>query len=542
MVFTFDPRLKVFESLEAKFHELRSLRSVFDWKTQLSDQFPVFFCLMGGTGTGKSTVFNSLAGRSLSHVGVLRPCTKQAVLLAHRDFAEELNDCPLIDLSNFINAKFCWHHNDELRHVILVDTPDFDSIEIANRAIADEFFILSDIVCLVTSQEKYGDSAGRKIAEQARSWGKQTIYVMNKVCADAAYENFVALTLECLPDAEFVRLGRFDPPENTIRGLREILPFSLIFISPDNSYVALRRDERKRLEAKLNSLMEDFEKTIREQAERIAVVNAQIQNILASVSADMEDRLDVIFSPALENQVKERLQSLLKKYDILYVPRMTVRNTLRRFLGIFRWFSGPARDVDSDNLNDLRFDGMQKAIAMARLKPLEAAVAQLNLRVAELLCSTKDLSDLRDIAQRSISRWSPEEIRLLYDRSFPGVEKLLEAEFERFKEGLSSADEIKLYGSYTLWALFLITVEIAVGGGFTILDALIGTAIVPFIPPWLLRLKILDLLRQIGGRIDAEHRSVLRSILEEQAALYSREFSSLIANKCPTQSTGSETF
>jgi hypothetical protein len=119
----------------------------------------------------------------------------------------------------------------------------------------------------------------------------------------------------------------------------------------------------------------------------------------------------------------------------------------------------------------------------------------------------------------------------MYDQVFPGVEHLLEAEFDRLREGLSTLDEIKLYGSYTLWALLLITAEIVVGGGFTLLDALLNTAIVPFIPKWLLKLKILDVLQEIGRRVDFEHRNALRGILERQANLYVREFSVLLPDK-----------
>jgi hypothetical protein len=48
-----------------------------------------------------------------------------------------------------------------------------------------------------------------------------------------------------------------------------------------------------------------------------------------------------------------------------------------------------------------------------------------------------------------------------------------------------------------LWALVLITAEIVLGGGFTLLDALLGSVVVPFIPKWLLSLKVIDLLREI---------------------------------------------
>ena len=60
------------------------------------------------------------------------------------------------------------------------------------------------------------------------------------------------------------------------------------------------------------------------------------------------------------------------------------------------------------------------------------------------------------------------------------------------------------------------------------LDALLNTVIVPFIPKWLLNLKVLDVLREIGERVDREHRNTLRGILQEQAELYAEQFSRLV--------------
>ena len=82
-----------------------------------------------------------------------------------------------------------------------------------------------------------------------------------------------------------------------------------------------------------------------------------------------------------------------------------------------------------------------------------------------------------------------------------------------------------------MWALLLITAEITVGGGFTLLDALLNTVIVPFIPKWLINLKVIDLLREIGEGIDREHKLVLQGIVQRQARLYTQEFSNLIPNR-----------
>jgi hypothetical protein len=66
------------------------------------------------------------------------------------------------------------------------------------------------------------------------------------------------------------------------------------------------------------------------------------------------------------------------------------------------------------------------------------------------------------------------------------------------------------------------------GGGFTLLDALLNTVIVPFIPKWMVNLKVLDVLRDIGERVDRNHRAVLEGILEKQTDLYIELFQGLI--------------
>src|SRR6478672_3061693 len=46
---------------------------------------PLLVVLVGPTGAGKSTVFNTIAGRGASETGVLRPTTRVAVVLVHPD-------------------------------------------------------------------------------------------------------------------------------------------------------------------------------------------------------------------------------------------------------------------------------------------------------------------------------------------------------------------------------------------------------------------------------------------------------------------------
>ena len=72
---------------------------------------------------------------------------------------------------------------------------------------------------------------------------------------------------------------------------------------------------------------------------------------------------------------------------------------------------------------------------------------------------------------------------------------------------------------------------IVIGGGLTLLDLLLNSVIVPFIPKWMLDLKILDILKSIAQRVDAEHKRCLRNILFKQASLYTECLSSLLPDE-----------
>lgn len=528
---SFDKRLAVQPILEEKRSETKRLLAALFWKSALDRDFPPVVCLVGGTGTGKSTLFNSLADCKISEVGFRRPSTLQAVILVSQCFVGQLRAAPFLRLDEESHAMVFPHENPGLGDLVLVDTPDFDSVELSNRAIADDFFIISDILVFITSQEKYADLAGHEMQTRALQWGKKAIFVMNKAVSDTAYNDFKSLIHALGYETEPIRIERLEPSPDLIPGLRNRPRFAeLLAEASGRSGKTIRKEELGRLRERTLASLNDLTSSLESQVQRVAAVNSEIQRILEEVSRGMEAQLDAIVSDDMEVQIRSRLQRLLRKYDILFVPRMMVRNAVRSlFSAVAEIFvSRNVGAMSQDDERDIRTEDFEAAKAVARLQPLEWATARLNLAIAEMLSSNPALEDLCQVALTDVPRWSREEIRAHYDAAFPGMEHLLEAEFNRFRDGLSRTDELKLYGSYTVWALFLITAEIVVGGGFTLLDALLNTVIVPFIPKWLLNLKVLDVLREIGERVDREHRNTLRGILQEQADLYAEQFSRLV--------------
>ncbi|GAA4244006.1 GTPase [Dactylosporangium darangshiense] len=116
--------------------------------------------LAGATGSGKSSLFNALAGFQLSRVGVRRPTTG----VAHACVWGEAGAAPLLDwLGVPPNRRFTRESaldgNDEaaLRGLVLLDLPDFDSIEARHRLEVDRLLRLVDLVIWVLDPQKYAD-------------------------------------------------------------------------------------------------------------------------------------------------------------------------------------------------------------------------------------------------------------------------------------------------------------------------------------------------------------------------------------------------
>ncbi len=536
---SFDQRLANWSVLEEKRFLADRLLKAWSWKSRLGPSFPLIGCLMGGTGTGKSTIFNSLAGRIISEVSKRRPSTTTPKILAHETAVEGLIACPFLASHPEQESRpRQWqetietHQDLDISDLILVDTPDFDSAELSHHVIADNFFLISDLIILITSQEKYADLTGHQVTQRALDWGKTIIFVMNKVASDTAYDDFRQGLHGRGFSVEPIRIERLDSPPSLIPGLRNRREFASLFAAEDGkgNREQVRAREMDRLREKTERELGAFLDAIDKEQQRLAHVNSRIATILQEVVRGMEERLDAVVSRETEVRIRERLQGLLRKYDILFVPRMMVRHTLKKaFLLVTEWLGGPAADSTRlTNEKAVRSEDLRESRAAARLEPLEAAIAKLNLKVAELLCADSLFDDLCRVVQTEVPRWDREKIRALYDEAFPGVEQLLEREFQQLREGLSGTDELKLYGSYTLWALLLITVEITVLGGSALLDALLGTVIMPFIPKLVLNAKVVDLLRDIGLRVEREHRETLRDIVQRQAALYTQRLSRML--------------
>jgi GTP-binding protein EngB required for normal cell division len=140
--------------------------------------------LQGGTGSGKSSLFNAVSEMSFSEVGPVRPTTSKATACVWGPGAEELLNWLGVERDSWIKRDSVLEtHIGELRGLILVDLPDYDSAVEANHLIADRVLPLADVVIWVTDPQKYADPAlHERFVEAAKTHqGRLNMVVLNQV-------------------------------------------------------------------------------------------------------------------------------------------------------------------------------------------------------------------------------------------------------------------------------------------------------------------------------------------------------------------------
>ena len=148
-----------------------------DERRALSDQHTVvgFF---GATGSGKSSLFNALAGADLAAVHVRRPTTSRPqAAIWQPEGAVPLLDWLGVDERTQMSGDFA----PQAEAVILLDLPDFDSVRAEHREIAERLAGQVDVLVWIVDPEKYADAVIHRefISPHARH-AAVTLAVLNK--------------------------------------------------------------------------------------------------------------------------------------------------------------------------------------------------------------------------------------------------------------------------------------------------------------------------------------------------------------------------
>ncbi|MEH3075655.1 MAG: 50S ribosome-binding GTPase [Quadrisphaera sp.] len=117
--------------------------------------------LAGATGSGKSSLFNAIAGLDVATVGVRRPTTSQPSACVWGEVPEALLDWLEVPRRHRTErvSELDAHREDALTGLVLLDLPDHDSTQLSHRLQVDRLVGLADLVVWVADPQKYADAA-----------------------------------------------------------------------------------------------------------------------------------------------------------------------------------------------------------------------------------------------------------------------------------------------------------------------------------------------------------------------------------------------
>lgn len=136
---------------------------------------PVVVAVFGPTGSGKSTILNTLVGRPISETGVIRPTTRRAVVWVHDRYASGIGALlgPEVEVVS--------DEHPVLGSLAIVDTPDIDSIAADHRRQTEFILEAADVAIAVTTPQRYADAVPWEVLADLTERALDLVIVMNRM-------------------------------------------------------------------------------------------------------------------------------------------------------------------------------------------------------------------------------------------------------------------------------------------------------------------------------------------------------------------------
>lgn len=188
---------------------------------------PLLAVVGGSTGSGKSTLVNSLVGTPVTTPGVLRPTTRHPVLAHNPADADWFASDRILPRLPRITGGTTLGGTDDvfgLRLVAideipagmgLLDAPDLDSVSAANREMAGMLMSAADLWIFVTTASRYADAVPWAALRTAVDRNAAVVIALNRVPPEAMTE-VTAHVRQVLADERLAGAPLFVIPESPL--------------------------------------------------------------------------------------------------------------------------------------------------------------------------------------------------------------------------------------------------------------------------------------------------------------------------------------
>lgn len=283
-----------------------------------ADDRPMLVAILGGTGTGKSTLVNRLLGANLTATSFRRTFTSGAVAIAsdcahlpQQWLAIEHRVVSDVDIParGQVDALAVVKEDRELtKKITLVDTPDLDGDQPMHHAQADRVFRWAQAVVFLVTPEKYQMTELLPYYRLAKRYAVPALFVMNKAEEQGVVEDFAKqLADREWPEARLFVIPRDDaayepPAEMNLNSLRETV-------------TSIARPEKQTFRSGLSRRGTDLLGRLQDQVlAPLKEDRRQADSLIASVRSLETPGLGVDVNP-----ITQGLQRRLQQRSVLYL-------------------------------------------------------------------------------------------------------------------------------------------------------------------------------------------------------------------------------
>ncbi|OPL11506.1 MAG: hypothetical protein AVO39_05370 [delta proteobacterium MLS_D] len=526
------------EDMRETAESLRIEQEIFIYKKKADC---LWIALLGGTGTGKSTIFNALAGKDISTVGVARPTTTAPVAYGHRDHAAAVNSPFFLSRTKraFHDAtgggsvtgndgnpfiRYVEHGEDHLSHLVLLDTPDLDSLESQNRCQARLMYHLSHGVIFVTSQEKYADQVLFRFMHRASVEGKPLFVVFNKAEKDQTAAELVRIFRErgiSLNEERFFVIPFMGADERDSGTLRRILDnFALkmqeVFSRAEKETII--REDRQRIQRniadKASRLLNLIEREKEAEGRWVEKLDSLVDSSARFLLEEMKTRNEQRNLHAIKREIKK----IFGAYDVLAKPRGYIASLVRAPLDLLR--------IGRAETDEEKKESLLRAGRRIDNSPIISAIEHLNVLILENLSPSSPDAPLFADLRKGETAMKEREIESRLSDVQAEIAVWLENTISELERDLPKGKKVGIYSTSVLWGAAILSFETVLGGGITLLEMAFNTVLAPFVTKSSADLFAHRELRAIIRKMNDRYREGILSIFEEQRDRYT----SIIAN------------
>lgn len=322
---------------------------------------PLLVVVGGSTGSGKSTLVNSLVGQVVTEAGAIRPTTRQPLLLATEEEMDWFRSERILPgLRRVDRAQADPTEALTLRaspaippHMAVLDAPDIDSVADENRTLARKLLDAADLWVFVTTANRYADAAAWALLEEAAARSVTVGVVLNRVPPGA--QGAVTEDLRRLLDSRGMASSPIFTVEETSLVDGQLIPASLV--EPIRHWLeSIANDRARRLEIVRQSL----DGTIRQLADTTDGI-AAARGLQEETGEALETIINQNYAAATKAVLGSATDGSLLRGEVLsrwqdFVGTSDVFRSLESWIGSVRdrisgWFTGtpaPIREIETE--------------------------------------------------------------------------------------------------------------------------------------------------------------------------------------------------